>query len=311
MDSCGYADRRICREGNKKIERRDIFFLRHELLKSIRSFFYKRNYIEVQTPHVVLSPGIDPHIEAVCVEGGYYLITSPELHMKRVVSMGCEKIFQITHAFRKEESGTYHNPEFCILEWYIINKEYTHLMKEVLDLVQWISQDISYASSLSLNHVPRISIDDLFITHAGWKPSSSWDEMRFFSDFVDKIEPALKEYEAVIIYDFPSPLASLSRIKDSDPLFCERFELYLRGFEIANGFTELTDAEEYRTRFKEANRQRKTTGKKEYPVDESFLSDIQSGFPSCAGIALGVDRLLMAIIQASSIGEVMPFAQYR
>lgn len=231
--------------------------------------------------------------------------------MKRVVSMGCNKIFQISHAFRKGESGSNHNPEFCILEWYIKDKDYEHLMKEVLDLVRWVVNDISCANSLNLRKVPRLRIDDLFIKHARWKPSTSWDEMRFFEDFVDKIEPVLNRYEAVIIYDFPSPLASLSRIKDKNPHICERFELYLCGFEIANGFSELTGAEEYRKRFEEANRQRKALGKKEYPLDKNFLAAMEEGFPPCAGIALGVDRLLMAVTQASSISEVMPFTNYR
>lgn len=227
--------------------------------------------------------------------------------MKRLVSMGYERIFQITHAFRKAERGSHHNPEFCMLEWYIVDKDYTYLMNEVIDLIKYLLNNIPTKGSLSLNSIPRLCIDDLFMKHVGWKPSLEWNEMRYFKDFVDKIEPYLSKMDAAIIYDFPAPIASLSKLKEDNLSICERFELYLKGIEIANAFSELTDVYAYAKRFEDANIQRKRMGKREYPIDREFLSNMELGLPKCAGIALGVDRLMMAISGSSSIDDVMLF----
>jgi len=168
-------------------------FIRHHIYQEIRVFFCQRGYIEVETPILVRCPGMDPYIDAIAVEAEMYLATSPELQMKRLLGMGFHRIFQFTKAFRKGEKGNLHNPEFGILEWYHIHRDYYYLMDEVEALIRHLVQKLI---DLGIDHIeleespfPRCSIDELFQTHAGWCPSLSWDEERFFLDFIDKIEP--------------------------------------------------------------------------------------------------------------------------
>lgn len=286
--------------------------LRHALYQHIRGFFIDRGYLEVETPIMVPSPGIDPYIDAIAVENGWYLATSPELQMKRLLGMGMKKIFQFTRAFRKGEEGTLHNPEFSLLEWYCAGEGYHYLMDEVESLVREV---VAAARTIGFVHLnlpaqafPGYTVNDLFKRYAGWIPSQEFDEERFFLDFIEKVEPHLKRESALIIYDFPAPLASLARINPDDPQVCERFELYLDGLEIANAFSELTDPKEQRDRFLRAQKRRKEMGNDPYPIDEKFLSTLESGlFPPCTGIALGLDRLIMAISGEHSINQVMAF----
>jgi lysyl-tRNA synthetase class 2 len=289
---------------------------RHQIYQQIRDFFIQRDYVEVETPVLVLSPGIDPHIDAIAVEDQLFLATSPELHMKRLLGMGMKKIFQLTKAFRKNEKGDLHNPEFNILEWYITDQDYGYLMDEVEALIRHL---VMVANDQRINHLkldaatfPRYPVDELFETYAGWIPSLNWDEERFFSDFIEKVKPHICSKPAVIIYDFPASVASLSRLKSNAPYQCERFELYLNGLEIANAFSELTDEQEQRTRFHTAQNRRKEMGKDVYPLDHKFLQILEKGLlPPCAGIALGLDRLIMALIGEHHIEKVMTFPSAR
>ncbi|MGA1790049.1 MAG: EF-P lysine aminoacylase EpmA [bacterium] len=290
--------------------------LRHHLYQQIRCFFINRGYMEVETPILVPCPGIDPHIEAIATEKQMYLATSPELHMKRLLGMGMKRIFQFTKAFRKGEEGGLHNPEFSILEWYHTDEDYLYLMGEVealiRELVEVLSkQGINY---LNLGHdpFPKYTIDNLFDTYAGWIPSENWDEERFFLDFIEKVEPQIGSEPAVIIYDFPAPLASLARLKSDDPLRCERFELYLDGLEVSNAFTELTDPREQKERFFAAQERRRKMGKDAYPLDHKFLQVLEKGLlPPCTGIAMGLDRLIMALTGEHRIEKVMTFSVSR
>jgi lysyl-tRNA synthetase class 2 len=154
----------------------------------------------------------------------------------------------------------------------------------------------------------RCTVDEAFRRHAGWEPSVAWDADRFFRDLVDRVEPPLREQGAVFLHDFPAPVASLARLSPADTRVAERCELYLDGLEICNGFSELTDHREQRARFERANGERRALGKEPYPVDERFLEALECGIPECAGNALGVDRLLMALAGAGSIGEVTAFS---
>ena len=261
---------------------------------------------------MVSCPGIDPHIDAFAVEGKMYLATSPELQMKRLLGMGMKRIFQITRAFRKEEQGELHNPEFNILEWYHTEKDYTYLMEEVENLIRELVELVSVSEKkhliLDSSPFPRYEIDELFENHAGWIPSLNWDENRFFLDLIEKVEPYILSMPAVIIYDFPVHLASLARIKSDNPNKSERFELYLNGLEIANAFSELTESKEQDARFLFAQERRREMAKEVYPVDHKFLQTLEHGLlPPCAGIAMGLDRLIMALTGERSIEKVMTF----
>lgn len=321
-------------EGNKNTLF-PVFLLRQQVYKTIRTFFGRNDYFEVETPLLVASPGIDPHINAFGVEGNMYLAPSPELQMKRLMGMGLKRIFQITRAFRRGEQGILHNPEFSLLEWYHSGVDYLFLMDESEALIREVITEarqtkIQCAASESIETTqapetirpteafniidlpddpfPRYPVDDLFETHAGWRPSEDWHEERFFLDLIERVEPHIAQEPVVIIYDFPAPLASMSRLKKGDPRVCERFEIYLNGMELANAFSELTDPVQQKGRFIQAQEQRKMMGEEPYPIDNKFLDILKEGlFPPCAGIALGLDRLLMAITGVKDIGKVMTF----
>ncbi len=282
------------------------------LISAVRAFFTRQGFIEVETPVLCVSPGIDPYIDALGVEGGLFLATSPELHMKRLLAQGLTRIFQVTRAFRAGEKGHLHNPEFTILEWYTAGQTYRDLMADTEELV--------FASAVAVagegletpaagwpRPFTRLSVDDAFRKFAGWTPSGEFNEERFFLDLVDKVEPSVKALGPVFLYDFPRALGSLARIKPEDPRVAERFELYVEGLEICNGFTELTDPVEQAERFERHNRERERMGKKPYPVDRRFLEALEVGLPPCAGNALGIDRLLMALTGVRDIREVTAF----
>jgi lysyl-tRNA synthetase class 2 len=287
---------------------------RHRITQQIRAFFDKQNYLEVETPLRVICPGVDPYIDALPAGNGFFLSTSPELQMKRLLGLGLARIYQITHAFRANEQGAYHNSEFSLLEWYRIGTGYLGLMDETEELLKSIIHNANIGSKDVPEYkfpFPRITIDDLFKEEAGWEPSKAWDENRYFADWVEKIDPYLGQLQGVFIIDFPAPLASLSKIKDDNPLICERFELFMRGIEIANAFTELTDYEEQVTRFETALETRIRKGKDAYEIDEKFLEALKAGIPACAGIALGVDRLVMALLGYHDISMVQTFPHWR
>jgi lysyl-tRNA synthetase class 2 len=275
----------------------------------MRRFFRERDYVEVETPLRVACPGIDPYIDALSSGKDHFLATSPELEMKKLLRSGLERIFQVTRAFRADESGDLHHPEFSILEWYCTGETYHDLM----DLTEALVREC--AAAMDESGVPgthpgwpgpflRTTVDDAFASYAGWEPSRSFDPDRFFRDLVDKVEPGLAGEGAVFLHDYPEPAGSLARRRADDPLLCERFELYLDGVEICNGFTELTDADEQRRRFDRDNRERERLGKKPYPVDTRFLEALEAGIPSCAGNALGVDRLFLTLTGSRRLSDV-------
>jgi lysyl-tRNA synthetase class 2 len=156
-----------------------------------------------------------------------------------------------------------------------------------------------------------MSVDELFWNQAGWEPSKDWDEDRYFFDWVNKIDPYLATLSLIFVYDFPAPLASLSKLKNNNRQVCERFELFMRGIEIANAFTELTDPSEQEARFKKALEKRRMMNKEEYVIDEQFLDALRMGIPECSGIALGIDRLIMALYGYTELGMVQAFPETR
>jgi lysyl-tRNA synthetase class 2 len=277
---------------------------RARIVRAVRAFFECRDFLEVETPAMVPSPGMDLHLDAFAVEGGGYLITSPEYQMKRLLADGHSRIFQICKAFRRGEKGSRHNPEFTMVEWYRGNDGVESVMRDTEELA---CEVLGIAAPIA-----RLSVCEAFARFADVEERDvlAWaerDEDRYFRTWVERVEPRIDEMEAVFVVDYPASQASLARTKPSDARFCERFELYVRGMELCNGFGELVDPHEQRSRFERDQRARKERGLPVYPIDEKFL-DALARVPESAGNALGVDRLVALACKTDDIRRVMAFS---
>jgi lysyl-tRNA synthetase class 2 len=287
---------------------------RARIFELTRRFFQQQGYLEVDTP--VLAPAVAPELNIIPLESeGWFLAASPELHMKRLLAAGYERIFQISHCFRRGEKGKWHNPEFSLLEWYRADAGCLDMMDDTARLVRFIAGDLGLEEKISYQGQsidlglpwPRLSVSSLFMEHAGWDPAVAWDAGRFDDDMALKIIPALPVGRPVIMLDYPAPAASLARLNQTDPLLAERAEVYIGGLELANAYSELTDAGEQRRRFMDEIDAIKAQRQKEMPVPEAFLKAV-AGLPECGGIALGMDRLVMLFCDAARIDEVMAFS---
>ena len=272
---------------------------RARVLRAIRAFFDGRGFTEVETPVRIPAPANEAFLEPP-PSGERWLRTSPELHMKRLLAHGAGPIYQMGPCFRANERGRRHNPEFTLLEWYRPNAGIASLHRDVAALVSAV---LGRASEPIV-----LRVADLYREVAGWDPLVAWDEDRFDEDMALRIEPALPREGLVYLVDYPAPAAALARLSPADPRVAERFEAYLGGMEIANGYGELTDAAEQRRRFEATIAMRRARGLPTYPLDEAFLADLPN-LPPTAGIALGVDRLVMAALGAGSIDQVRPFCE--
>jgi elongation factor P--(R)-beta-lysine ligase len=290
------------------------------LLDVTRDFFRRRGFVEVDTPILVPSPGLDLHLDAVTADGGW-LTTSPEYQMKRLLVGGVPRVFQITHVFRKGEIGALHNPEFCMVEWYRAFADVGEVMADTEELVAEAVQAIARIPEYSGCPVPgllsfpyeRIAVARAFARFAGVGEDEALalaehDESTFFRLLVEKVEPALaRENSPIFVVDYPISQASLARPSPRDPRVCERFELYAGGVELCNGFGELTDPTEQRRRLERDRRARTANGKPVYPIDERFVGALDEGMPPSAGNALGFDRLVAVCLGQPEIARVMPF----
>jgi lysyl-tRNA synthetase class 2 len=293
---------------------------RAQLLKTIRGFFEVRSVLEVQTPCLSLSTITDPYLEAIEVpygEQSYYLQTSPEYHMKRLLAAGSGDIFQICKSFRADEVGRLHNPEFLMLEWYRLGMDDMQLMDEIEALLQAVlacptvrrvTYQAIFKEVVALD-LTMVTISDLkrcaeshSLTDPGWGEDKDAWLLYLFSML---IEPQLQN--ATFVTDFPASQASLARIKSNGR--AARFELYVKGIELANGFWELTDPKEQALRFQRDQRIRAAKNLPEKKMDPLFLAALESGLPDCAGVALGLDRLIMLALGKESICEVMSFVE--
>lgn len=286
----------------------EIVRLRSKTLENIRRFFAHQGFLELDAPALVAYPGQEPYLtpfettvtDAVGRRYSAYLHTSPEYAAKKALAAGVEKLFVLSHVFRNnEELGGLHQPEFMMLEWYRAHASYENIMDDVDGLIG--------------EKCDRLSVRDAFKQYAGMDEKtllagSSTDRYEdfFYKIFLNRIEPKLGADRPIILYDYPAPMAALAKLKDDDARYAERFEVYWKGMEIANAFSELTDADEQRQRFIEEQDIRRTLGCPIYPIDEEFL-DAVGRMPPSAGIALGVDRMLMAMHNVDSIEKIVPF----
>jgi elongation factor P--(R)-beta-lysine ligase len=313
----------------------EVLKLRARLLERIRAFFSERGVLEVETPMLSAAATTDPALASLATRyvgplfprgQTLYLHTSPEFPMKRLLATGCGSIYQICKVFRDGEAGRLHNPEFTLLEWYRLGYDHHRLMDETGELVMQL-----LAPHMALKPPERLTYRAAFQRHAGLDPHRAaaedfataakthrisappdllaHNDLGVWRDLLltHVIEPKLGQGQLTFIYDYPASQASLARIQPGDPPLAARFELYLNGIELANGFHELAEAHEQRARFERQLHTRKASGQPAVPVDERLLAALAQGLPDCAGVALGFDRLVMLAGGARAIAEVLAF----
>ncbi len=314
-------------------------------LAAIRGWFEAEGFLEVETPLMVPAPGLELHLDAVPAGDGQWLITSPEFHMKRLLAAGLERIYTLCKCFRADERGRHHNPEFTMLEWYRADAGWEQIRADTEALVAAVVQAVRGSSEIEVvaeegdrpTRVinvgppwPQLTVAEAMERYAGVTvrgdesaeelaervraagidagTATAWDDL-FYTAFVDRVEPALAAADRpLVLYDWPAPLAALARQKPGAPHLVERFEVYIAGLELCNAFGELTDAAEQRARFEAELAERVARGRPRYPIDERFLAALETGLPPCAGIALGIDRLIMLATGAAHIRDVLSFA---
>lgn len=272
----------------------DLLRARARIVRGIRRFFDEAGFVEVETPVWIKAPAPEEHIDCPPVAGGGYLRASPELQMKKLLANGLDLIYQIGPCFRAGERGSRHNPEFTMIEWYRRSATYLDIKDDLERLL----------TALGAKALPTavLKVRDAYCEHAGWDPwCGAWDQNRFDFDMATKIEPAIKAMGGgVFLTDYPPQAASLAKLRGD---VAERWEFYWNGMELANCFTELCDAPEQTRRFEDAKEARKALNEADYPIDRQFL-EVLPRIGSAAGVALGIDRLVMVLTQAKEIGFV-------
>lgn len=300
---------------------------RAALLASIRRFFAERGVLEVETPVLSRAGNSDPNILGLCTDGPAtrYLRTSPEYAMKRLLAAGLGDIYELGRVFRGGESGRWHNPEFTMLEWYRPGLPYLELADEVVELVRYCA-----GGAFEDWPVRRVAYRDLFTEgigldpftcgeadladcaaergiHAGPMQHAEWQDLLL----AEVLQPSLDGERLTVLYDFPPEQAALARIRPGTPSLAERFEVFIGAAELANGYQELTDADEQRQRFERERLLRQRRGEHAPPLDERLLEALAHGLPECSGVALGVDRLLMAMLRLDHVDAVLAFPAER
>lgn len=283
------------------------------MIDAVRGFFRQAGFLEVETPVRIPAPAPEAHIDAQ-ESGGWFLQTSPELCMKRLLTSGFNKIFQICRCFRKGERGDRHLPEMTLLEWYAAGWTYLDLMDQCESLIGYLALRMGLGRRLIYQgHTvdlvrpwDRLSVDAAFRRFGGVTAQQALERDCFDEIMGLEIEPRLGLDRPVFLYDYPVQTGALARIKPSDPRLVERFELYLAGMELCNAFSELTDSLEQRARFEAQNQRRRGKGSEAYPIPEPFLRDLEA-MPPAAGNALGLDRLVMLFTNSPTIDEVVAF----
>ncbi len=302
---------------------------RAKVIQTIRQFFANKNVLEVDTPAMSHATVTDIHLHTFQTEfvgPGYsggrklYFMTSPEFHMKRLLAAGSGCIYQICKSFRNEENGRYHNPEFTMLEWYRVGFDHHQLMDEMDELLQLV---------LGCGDAQRMSYQQAFLSVLGVCPlEASMAELKRvaselgLSDIAEPeqdrdtllqllfsigVEGKIGQDTPAFVFDFPASQAALAKINPQDPRVADRFEVYFKGIELANGFHELDNPAEQLKRFEEDNLKRAEMGLVAQPIDHHLIEALKSGLPDCAGVALGIDRLIMLSLGCDHIDQVTAF----
>ena len=314
----------------------DLLRERARIVSAIRRFFDERGFVEVETAVRIPAPAPEEHIDCPPVEGGGYLRASPELQMKKLLAAGMDRIYQIGPCFREGEKGSRHNPEFTMIEWYRKDATYLDIKDDLEELMSSLEEcfvplcaPLAAQSCESLPQRGRkegakvLKVRDAYVKFAGWDPwEGEWDQDRFDFDMATKVEPAIKALGGgVFLMDYPPHAASLAKITECScapstkhqapgtkhqapgTTYAERWEFYFDGMELANCFTELCDRDEQLKRFQTAKEARKLLKESDYPLDLEFI-DCLPQMKSAAGVALGVDRLVMVLTKTKEISAV-------
>jgi elongation factor P--(R)-beta-lysine ligase len=326
---------------NKELKQRLI--LCGQITDLVRVFFKEQGFFEAQTPALVAAAGQEPYLSPFRVDflneknNKYqgFLITSPEYSLKKLLAGGFDKVFELARVFRQNESfGGTHNPEFTMLEWYRQNSDYRQIMKDTEDLFCFLAQKtknslvISYqGQKIDLTPPwPRLTVRDLFLKYAvvdldkaktladfkkqakneNYTKFNDWNDI-FYLIFLNEIEPNLPKDKPVFVCDYPLPQASLSKKKSSDSFYAERFEVFAGGIELGNAFSELVDAKEQLTRFQEEHALRQKLGKDDIPIDKDLINALELGILPSGGIAVGLERLQMLLLDTKDINDVLTF----
>ena len=296
-------------------------------LATIRRVLAHERFLEVETPLAVPSPGLDVHLAAFEVHGmraPRWLITSPEYQMKRLLAGGLPRVFQLARCFRKDERGERHEPEFTMLEWYRAFEGSAALMRDTELLVSRLALELAATHRLSVAALgvsgevdvtpgwETLTVLEALRQHAGAELDTLLaDEDEFFRVWSHDVEPKLGFGRPTWVIDWPASMASLARLHPERPAFADRFEAYVCGIEICNGFGELIDPVEQRARLARDQEERRARGLPVYPIDERFLGALEEGLPPCAGNAMGVDRVLALVLGASTVAGVMALGSER
>lgn len=326
----------------------NIVQLRHNILNGIRDFFISRNFLEIEAPQLTPYPTLDSNIVSIPVhleaekKSRLYLHTSPEHSLKKCLAAGGERLFFLGKVFRNEELTKLHNPEFTMVEWYRTDSNYNDIMQDTEDLILFLLDRLNLSTNKTKYHGneltwlppwPRITLSDLFEERTGCAledilkegsiqalakklniqtdDEDDWESI-FFKIFLTHVETNLGFPGPVFLTDYPDFFALMAKRKEKQPNIVERCELYIAGLELANGYSELTDAGEQKERFL-AEQLRKQEQGYDYRIDSELLDALNSGVPPCAGISLGVDRLMMILLDKTNIDDVLlfPYSQMR
>jgi lysyl-tRNA synthetase class 2 len=287
--------------------------LRASVIQCARRFFGNNGYLEVETPVRIPAPAPEAYIDAQS-SGNWFLQTSPELCMKRLLAAGYPRIFQICKCFRKNERGRRHLPELTMLEWYTAGHDYTDMMIQCEALITKVADCMGLDEALVyqgrridlLLPWPRMTVTEAFEQWASMSVERAMEDDRFEEVLALEIEPRLGVDKPVFICDYPAAHGALARLKSSNRRLAERFELYIGGLELCNAFTELTDPKEQRERFEKERDSRRQAGKPVYPMPERFLEALED-MPEAAGNALGIDRMVMLFADTAKIDDVVAF----
>jgi len=288
-------------------------WLRAQIIQNVRTFFINNDYLEVETSCRIPAPAPEAHIDAE-VSGDWFLRTSPELCMKRLMAAGYPRIFQICRCFRQKERGSKHLPEMTMLEWYTAGHNYFDMMEQCEELIRFVARRAGFEDFLVYqgNRIdldaswPRMSVSDAFERFSSVSMETAVLQDQFDQLTAFDIEPNLGHNKPLFLYDYPAAAASLARLKPENRSIAERFELYISGLELCNAFSELTDPLEQRTRFENEQKNRIKSGLPAYPLPEKFLESLQF-MPESSGIALGIDRLVMLFANTANIDDVVAF----
>jgi elongation factor P--(R)-beta-lysine ligase len=315
----------------------EIYKQRIEIIKLIREFFWLHKFKEVETPIAVKLPGQEPYLQPIPVlfhdpsnqEEKFYLQTSPEFAMKKLIASGFKNIFQICKCFRDHESwGGMHNTEFTMIEWYRSPGELADIMDDTESLFKYVAKNINFKNDnidvyskwdrksmkelwqeyLNVDLDNYLNLDNIkkLVTKLEFNvdDKDSYEDL-FFQIFLNKIEPFLGKDKPIFVYDYPACMCSLSKLCQHDDRYAQRTELYINGIELANAFGELTDSTEQQKRLEEDKSKRKELDKEIYDVDPEFIESLNQIKQKTAGIALGVDRMVLLLTQAKDLNEVI------